>query len=268
MSPQTDSPSLEDPAEKMNRMYRWTRHVYDLSRRYYLLGRDEMLERIADLPGGTVLELGCGTARNLRMLDEWAPQHTLYGLDASLSMLTTARAKLERAGCTKRVTLGQGLAQDLNPNDQLRTEGPFDVIFFSYVLSMIPSWRAALREALQHLAPNGQLFVVDFWDQAHLPDWTAAALQQWLSWFDVHPRSAVPDALNRMGQADHLTSSVEAVAYRYAYRAHLRRSGPLSAAALDALSPASESTDRPPQGSSESPSRRPSPEGPDPSSHS
>lgn len=57
--------SSSDPAERMNRMYRFTRYIYDASRRYYLLGRDELIDHIADRETGAVLEVGCGTARNL-----------------------------------------------------------------------------------------------------------------------------------------------------------------------------------------------------------
>lgn len=219
----------------MSNMYRWTRHVYDATRRYYLLGRDPMLNDIAEQPAGSVLEIGCGTARNLRLLDQRAPQHTLYGLDASLSMLATARAKLDRTGCTERITLGHGVAQHLSPSEQLRTDGPFDLIFFSYVLSMIPDWPVALRAALRHLAPDGRLYIVDFWDQAALPDWLAGGLQRWLALFDVYPRPGLVAALRALDDCDHLSSTVTPVARRYAYRATLHRSGPLPSAALDPL---------------------------------
>ena len=247
--PPSSPPAPNDPVQKMSEMYRWTRHVYDLSRRYYLLGRDQMLEDIAEQPGGTVLEIGCGTARNLRLLDERAPQHTLYGLDASLSMLATAREKLDCADCTERITLGHGIAQDLAPHDQLRTDGPFDIIFFSYVLSMIPDWPAALRAALKHLAPNGHLYVVDFWDQANLPDWLATGLQRWLALFDVYPHLDLVDTFHKLDDLDGLSSTVTPVARRYAFRATLHPSGPLPAPALEALdaatAPESKRFDRP-----------------------
>ena len=233
--PTSAPPDTDDPVQKMSDMYRWTRHVYDLSRRYYLLGRDQMLDDIAEQPAGAVLEIGCGTARNLRRLDERASQHTLYGLDASLSMLATAREKLDRTGCTERITLGHGVAQNLSPSDQLRTDGPFDVIFFSYVLSMIPDWPVALQAALRHLAPNGRLYVVDFWDQADLPDWLAAGLQQWLSLFDVYPRPDLVDTLRALDDHENLSCTVTPVVQRYAYQATLHRSGPLPSAALNAL---------------------------------
>jgi len=194
-----------------------------------------MLADIAEQPTGAVLEIGCGTARNLRLLDERAPQHTLYGLDASLSMLATAREKLDRTGCTERITLGHGVAQALRPEDQLRVDEPFDIIFFSYVLSMIPDWPAALRAALRHLAPDGRLYVVDFWDQADLPNWLASGLQQWLSLFDVYPRPDLVDALRALDGHEHLSCTVTPVVRRYAYQATLHRSGPLPSSALDAL---------------------------------
>ena len=48
-------------AEHMNRMYRHQRHIYDLTRRYYLLGRDRLLAGLEPPEGGSMLEIGCGT---------------------------------------------------------------------------------------------------------------------------------------------------------------------------------------------------------------
>ncbi len=49
----------------MDRIYRHQRHIYDLTRKYYLLGRDALIRDLAPVPGDTVLEIGCGTGRNL-----------------------------------------------------------------------------------------------------------------------------------------------------------------------------------------------------------
>jgi len=51
--------------EEMDEMYRWTRYVYDFTRKYYLLRRERLLRDMELHPGNRVLEIGCGTARNL-----------------------------------------------------------------------------------------------------------------------------------------------------------------------------------------------------------
>lgn len=63
----------------------------------------------------------------------------------------------------------------------------FDRILISYSLSMIPDWQAALAEAVRHLAPGGQLAVVDFGQGEGLPDAFTAALRRWLALFHVTP---------------------------------------------------------------------------------
>ena len=219
----TSSLRSTDPAAKMDRMYRWTRHVYDATRRYYLLGRDRMLDAIADEPAGRVLEVGCGTARNLRRLHRMAPKHTLYGLDASHEMLDTARASLHRAGCAENVHLAQGLAGDLDPATHFGEEKPFDIVFFSYVLSMIPVWPAAVDTALQHLRPGGTLYIVDFWDQDDLPAGVATLLQAWLALFDVYPRPALIDSLKQLDATDRARLRLAPIAGRYAYLATLEK---------------------------------------------
>ena len=102
-----------DQAVAMDRMYRVTRHIYDLTRRYYLLGRDRLLEKVITSPTTATLEVGCGTARNLIKLAGRQHSGLLYGLDASHEMLETAAANSIRA-CTKRIgqeqiVLRQGL---------------------------------------------------------------------------------------------------------------------------------------------------------------
>ena len=52
-------------ARTMDDVYRYQRYIYDLTRKYYLFGRDTLL-RSLDIPDGArVLEIGCGTGRNL-----------------------------------------------------------------------------------------------------------------------------------------------------------------------------------------------------------
>ncbi|RVD53610.1 class I SAM-dependent methyltransferase, partial [Mesorhizobium sp. M7A.F.Ca.ET.027.03.2.1] len=85
-------------AELMDGVYRWQRHIYDLTRKYYLLGRDLMISGL-DVPvGGTVLELGCGTGRNIILAARRYPDARFYGLDISAEMLETAGKAIDREG--------------------------------------------------------------------------------------------------------------------------------------------------------------------------
>jgi len=226
--PGTAPDATPDAADRMDRMYRWTRHVYDFTRRPYLVGRDRLLHQLADdlahrsetSPVPRVLEVGCGTARNLRRLADGAPPCELYGIDASSNMLATARRTLRRRG-RGPITLAQGLAEELDPAATLGVSGRFDAVFFSYVLSMIPTWRPALDRALQCVCPGGTLYVVDFWDQRDWPVWFRRPLQGWLSLFGVHPRPALLDEFQALDARGIASLSLEPVAGRYAYLARL-----------------------------------------------
>jgi S-adenosylmethionine-diacylgycerolhomoserine-N-methlytransferase len=176
----------------MDRMYRHQRHIYDLTRKFYLLGRDRLIGALAPLPGERVCEVGCGTARNLIALARRHPDVALVGIDASRRMLATARAAIDRAGLGGRIELRHGLAEELDPGG-----APFNVIVFAYSLSMIPAWRAAIDRAIAGLAPGGTIAIVDFWDQRGLPGWFQRGLRRWLALFDVHPRPEMIEELRR-----------------------------------------------------------------------
>ena len=99
----------------MDGVYRYQRHIYDLTRKYYLLGRDGLIADLNPPAGGAVLEIGCGTGRNLIAVGKAWPKARLYGVDISEAMLDTARASVARAGMADRVTLAQGDACGFDP---------------------------------------------------------------------------------------------------------------------------------------------------------
>ncbi len=175
---------MSDTFENMDRMYRLQRYIYDLSRKYYLLGRDQLLVEMNVQAGESVLEVGCGTARNLIVLGKKHPDSKLFGLDASAAMLETARAKVDAAG-VKSIGLKTALADDFTFDKTFDLSEPFDKIFFSYSISMIPPWRESIENALANLKPGGQLFIVDFYDQADLPAPFRKVLKWWLAKFHV-----------------------------------------------------------------------------------
>lgn len=178
----------------MENVYRYQRHIYDLSRKYYLLGRDGLIADLAPPRGGAVLEIGCGTGRNLIVVGKAWPQARLYGVDISEAMLETARKAVTKAGMGDRVVLAQGDACGFDAQALFGRE-QFERVFISYALSMIPKWEAALRQAAQCVADGGKLEVVDFGQQEGLPALWKRALFGWLARFHVSPRADLKRAM-------------------------------------------------------------------------
>jgi S-adenosylmethionine-diacylgycerolhomoserine-N-methlytransferase len=183
----------EGHAELMDGVYRGQRHIYDLTRKYYLLGRDRLIDELTPPVGGHVLEIGCGTGRNLIAAARCWPGAHFHGIDISEEMLKSARAAIVRAGLSRRVTVARGDATRFDPNALFRISS-FDRIFQSYTLSMIPDWQSAIREAVNHLSTYGSLHIVDFGQQEEMPEWFRGALFAWLARFHVEPRALLVEA--------------------------------------------------------------------------
>lgn len=180
----------------MDGIYRVQRHFYDLTRKPYLLGRDELLRELNPPPGGSLLEVGCGTARNLVRAAQLYPTIVCFGFDVSMAMLETAAASLERTGMSDRISLAVSDADGFEPQAAFGV-ARFDRIMISYALSMIPSWDKVLEDALDMLAPQGVLLIVDFGDQDGLPRWFRTVLFVWLRLFSVTPRLDMFNAIER-----------------------------------------------------------------------
>lgn len=178
-----------DHARLMDGVYRHQRHFYDLTRKYYLLGRDRLIAGLDVPAGGAVLELGCGTGRNLRRTARAYPDAALFGIDISRRMLETA----ER-GNGGRIRFALADATDFDAG-LLFGRTHFDRVYLSYALSMIPAWERAIDAGLAAVAPGGTLAIVDFGRQEGLPHWFGSALHAWLARFHVEPRATLPDVL-------------------------------------------------------------------------
>jgi len=183
-------------AALMDSVYRRQRYIYDFTRKYYLFGRDRLIRDLALRPEARVVEVGCGTARNLVRMAKRYPGRQFFGLDASQAMLETAAHATAKAGFGNQISLAHGYAEDLNPAMFGQTE-PFDDIVFSYSLSMIPDWKQSLRAAIDALSPAGRLHIVDFGDLGGLPSPGRKALLRWLALFHVEPRAELLAVLEK-----------------------------------------------------------------------
>ena len=128
-------------------MYRHQRYIYDLTRRYYLIGRDQLIAELNPPPGGSVLEVGCGTARNLLHAARRYPRAKFFGLDVSEEMLKTAQASIDRSPFKGAISVAQADATTFSPTELFGLRD-IDRIFISYALSMIPPWQAVVDRAV------------------------------------------------------------------------------------------------------------------------
>jgi S-adenosylmethionine-diacylgycerolhomoserine-N-methlytransferase len=222
--------SLPGHGEAMDRMYRFQRHIYDVSRRYYLLGRDQLLDRLTLPPGGSILEIGCGTGRNLIGAARRYPDAKLFGVDISQEMLLTALNTMSRMQLERRVTIACADATSFDPMASLG-QRRFDRVYFSYTLSMVPEWQAALRHALSLLSHDGELHIVDFGQCENLPRRFRTLLFRWLDLFHVSPRADLGNEVTRLAKANGASSHFEAPYRGYTWLAKIKlQAGPQSVA--------------------------------------
>jgi S-adenosylmethionine-diacylgycerolhomoserine-N-methlytransferase len=148
------------PAEhsEVENYYRFHAAVYDATRWSFLFGREAVLQlarSVAPAPK-RILEVGCGTGRNLVRLAELFPASQITGVDLSAAMLAVARKKTARFD--ERVQL-LNRAYD----KPVQATGPHQLVLCSYALSMFnPGYDAAVAAARGDLAPGGYLAFVDF----------------------------------------------------------------------------------------------------------
>jgi S-adenosylmethionine-diacylgycerolhomoserine-N-methlytransferase len=203
MSMHSQTESLDDHGKAMDRMYRFQRHIYDASRRYYLLGRDRMIDELRPPLNGSILEIGCGTGRNLLRAARRFNDAKLFGVDISQEMLKSAITTMQRHCPNAGVQFACVDATSFDPGLCLG-HAKFDRIYFSYTLSMVPQWQAALANALTMLAPRGELHVVDFGQSENLGSGFRNLLFRWLAAFHVTPRPDLKATLTRLARENSL----------------------------------------------------------------
>lgn len=214
----------EDAARSgMNAMYRWTRHVYDATRKYYLLGRDHLIENLNAEPDERICEVGCGTARNLVKMAERYPNSWFYGLDASDEMLKTARNSVKNATAGQKIILKQSYSQSFEPETLFDLKQPLDKIVFSYALSIIPPWKESIDHAIELLPSGGEMHIVDFGGQRRIPRFIRNFIFWWLKKFHVYYKPDILRYLKKMNRSDIGSLDVNYLYRGYAYYAVFKK---------------------------------------------
>ncbi len=172
----------EDHRRFLNSYYGRSRHIYDVTRKYYLFGRDRALRELEAEAWTSLVEVGPGTGRNLRALRRERPDARLGGVEPCDEMLLHARARCPWAALTH----GFAESADLGA---VHGSAP-DRVLFSYCLSMVLDPRAALARARRMVAPGGSVLVVDFADMSSMPRALRTALRAWIGAFRVTPLEA------------------------------------------------------------------------------
>jgi S-adenosylmethionine-diacylgycerolhomoserine-N-methlytransferase len=214
-------PKRGSHAERLAAFYGPQARQYDAFRERLLHGRAEMIDALASalaagrgtLDGAHVVELGGGTGRNLLFFG--ARLDRLGQVDlVDLCGPLLAEARLRFAD-RPSVHVTEADACTWQPDT------PVDAVYFSYALTMIPDWRAALDNAIAMLKPGGVLGVVDFYVSAAKPAPGLVrhgpfARRFWPRWFahdGVKPKPEHLDALRQRLPAHQLHEALAPVPY-------------------------------------------------------
>ena len=148
-------------AARLQQFYAPQAAHYDSFRERLLPGRRDLMERLRFMPGEHVVELGAGTGRNLDFYAARIPSlRSVTLVDLCPALLAQAR---KRAAQWSNVEVIEIEADDY------RAPTPIDCIYFSYSLTMMPTWSSVLPHALRLLRPGGRIGVVDFYVSAPPP---------------------------------------------------------------------------------------------------
>lgn len=159
MSTALDLAAGERTRASLEGYYRLHSKIYDATRWTFLFGRHAILREVAAFAAPTrILEVGCGTGKNLAALARLFPKAELTGVDLSATMLDVARRKTRSSKTRIHLAHCAYTADFAAP-------ASYDLVLFSYALSMFnPGFEQAIAAARGHLSSGGHLAVVDFHD--------------------------------------------------------------------------------------------------------
>ncbi|MHA6628654.1 class I SAM-dependent methyltransferase [Pseudonocardia sichuanensis] len=140
-------PGSRVPARSAVRAWVYDRIIAGMTATWYR----QVLERLPD--GARLLDVGIGTGAALaRCADVVRAKHlAVVGLDIDRDYLARCRDALGRAGLTGQVSPVLGSVYD-------HRGGPYDAVYFSASLMLLPDPVAAIAHVASLLAPGGRLF--------------------------------------------------------------------------------------------------------------
>ncbi|MEO7432320.1 MAG: class I SAM-dependent methyltransferase, partial [Dokdonella sp.] len=166
-------PRSSSHAQDLSAFYGPQSDHYDRFRERLLRGREELIRSIPLPDRAHVVELGGGTGRNAEFFgDSLHRIATIEIVDLCTPLLDQAR---ERA---RRIPQLRAVEADATT---YRPAQPVDAVILSYALTMIPDWRATIRNAIAMLKPGGILAVVDFHVLPAPPDAQAGESHGWFT---------------------------------------------------------------------------------------
>ena len=203
-------------AERLESFYGDQAAGYDSFRARLLKGRTELC---ADAPvpaGGVWIDMGAGTGANVEFMgDKLKTLSKVYLVDLSPGLLKVANQRIADRGWTNVET------READATTVSVPEGQVDLVTFSYSLTMIPDWFAAIDHARELLKPGGHIGAVDFYVARKWPD-EGRARHSWLTrtfwptWFasdNVHPSPDHVPYLHRRFEPVHFSEHRAKVPY-------------------------------------------------------
>jgi len=151
---------LENVARNYDRLAPW----YDVGNElmfHRLLGlrryREMTIERLGNITGKTVLDVGCGTGNNWPILvPRVGPSGRVIGVDYSDGMLEKARQRVDAAGWTNVERLRDDAATLTGVQDQV------DAALSVWCLGIVHDLPAALTRLVETTRPGGRIAILDF----------------------------------------------------------------------------------------------------------
>ncbi|HKU56260.1 MAG TPA: methyltransferase domain-containing protein [Gaiellaceae bacterium] len=198
---------VDRPQERLIETYRKKAQHYDVASRLYpapgypqRAQRRQAVKALGLRPGGTVVDVACGTGLNFPLLEEAiGPGGRIVGVDLTDAMLARAAERVEANGWSN-VSLVQSDAAEFEFPSRV------DAILSTYALTQVPGSAAVVANGAAALAEGGRMAVLDLKVPVDTPRWLTragtavvrpfAAIDEWLgrrAWEAI--RSAMEEEL-------------------------------------------------------------------------